>query len=326
MCVGYTFRRAQPNAKHVNDLDAPSRCVPSPHWIPTWYHTPFYLALDRGYYKTAGLNLTIGQGKGSTMTAQVVGAGSETFGLMDMSIMMLAASSGAPLKAIGGYIQRSPDAAVFLSSSKIKSPKDLEGKRWGYSVGSSSESLFPLFAAKTGVDESKIIKITMNPGAKLSFLLSGRIDMIADWGVTVDPLIAAQGQTPENFVYADYGVFFIARALVTTTNMISTKPNVVKAFVAATVKGIDETIKNPTVAVDALIAHQPVVAKNRDQLIGQVKSFADYIHSKATAGKPTLWMATEDVKATLEVARQLRTMAAPPELNSLFSNEFLPNQ
>src|SRR5215467_7593822 len=54
-------------------------------WIPTWYHSVFYTALNRGYYSDVGLNVTIGQGKGSATTAQVVGSGSETFGLMDMS-------------------------------------------------------------------------------------------------------------------------------------------------------------------------------------------------------------------------------------------------
>src|SRR5262249_39792100 len=93
-------------------------------WIPTWYHSAFYTALNRGYYSDVGLNLIIGQGKGSATTAQVVGSGSETFGLMDMSTMMLAISNGAPLVAVGGLIQRSPEAVISLSSTNIKAPKD----------------------------------------------------------------------------------------------------------------------------------------------------------------------------------------------------------
>lgn len=292
-------------------------------WVPTWYQTPFYLALDRGYYKAAGLNLTIGQGKGSTTTAQVVGAGSDTFGLMDASIMMLAASSGAPLKAIGGYIQRSPDAAIFLSTSNIKAPKDLEGKRWGYAPGSSSESLFPLFAKKTGIDESKITKITMDPSEKLSFLLTGRVDIIADWAVTVDPLVVAQGKTPGDFVYANYGVFFIARVLATSTKTIATRPDVVKAFVSGTARGIDEAVKNPTAAVDALLAHQPEVTRNRELMVSQVKNLADFLHSRATVGKPPLWMARNDIAATLDVAKQLRPMPTTTTADNLFTNEFI---
>ena len=295
-------------------------------WIPTWYHSVFYIALNRGFYSDVGLNVTIGQGKGSATTAQVVGSGSETFGLMDMSTMMLAIGSGAPLKAIGGLIQRSPEAVIFLSSTNIKTPKDLEGKRWGYTAGSSGETIFTLFAAKTGVDDSKLVRITVDAGAKLTFLLAGRVDFVTDWGASVNPLIVAQGKSPGNLVYADYGVHFNASSLATTTTMLATKPEVVRGFVAATVKGIEEAMKNPEAAVDALIANQSAVAGNRDLMIGQMKGLGDFLHSDRTKGKPTLWLAPEDVASTLEVAKRLRKTAENLQVNDLFTNEFLPKQ
>jgi NitT/TauT family transport system substrate-binding protein len=295
-------------------------------WIPTWYHSVFYTALNRGYYSDAGLNLSIGQGKGSTATAQVVGSGSETFGLMDMSTMMLAIGSGAPLVAVGGLIQRSPEAVISLSSTNIKSPKDLEGKRWGYTAGSSGETLFTLFAAKTGVDDSKLARITVDAGAKLTFLLTGKVDFITDWGASVNPLIVAQGKTPGNLVYADYGVHFVASSLATTKSILASKPEVVKGFVAATVKGIEEAMKNPEAAVDALIANQSAVAGNRDLMIGQMKGLGTFLHSDATKGKPTLWLAPEDVASTLEVAKRLRKTTESLQVNDLFTNEFLPKQ
>ena len=295
-------------------------------WIPTWYHSVFYTALNRGYYSAVGLNLTIGQGKGSASTAQVVGSGSETFGLVDMSTMMLAVGSGAPLTAIGGLIQRSPEAVISLSSTNIKSPKDLEGKRWGYTAGSSGETLFTLFAAKTGVDDSKLVRITVDAGAKLTFLLTGKVDFITDWFASVNPLIVAQGKTPGNLVYADYGVHFVASSLATTKSMIASKPEVVKGFVAATVKGIEEAMKNPEAAVDALIANQSAVAGNRELMIGQMKDLGSFLHSDQTKGKPTLWLAPQDVASTLEVAKRLRETTESLQVNDLFTNEFLPKQ
>jgi NitT/TauT family transport system substrate-binding protein len=295
-------------------------------WIPTWYQSVFYVALNRGYYSDAGLNLTIGQGKGSATTAQVVGSGAETFGLMDMSTMMLAVGSGAPLVALGGLIQRSPEAVISLSSANIKAPKDLEGKRWGYTAGSSGETLFTLFAAKTGVDDSKLVRITVDAGAKLTFLLTGKVDFITDWFASVNPLIVAQGKTPGNLVYADYGVIFVASSLATTKSMIASKPEVVKGFLAATVKGIEEAINNREAAVDALIANQPAVASNRELMIGQMKDLVSFLHSDRTKGKPTLWLSPEDVASTLEVAKRIRKTAENLQVNDLFTNEFLPKQ
>lgn len=296
-------------------------------WIPSWYQAPFYHALERGYYRDAGLNVTIGQGKGSTLTAQVVAAGSETFGFMDLSTMILAVGRGAPLKAIGGVIQRSPDSVISLSTSNIKTPKDLEGKRWGYTTGSASENLFTVFAAKAGVDEAKIAKNTMDAGAKISSLLAGRVDFIVSWGATVNPFIVKQGKTPVNILYADYGVNVIARALVTTTGTISSRPDVVRAFVAAIAKSMDESVRNPAMSVDSFIAQQPALASSRDELVAQMKTYGDFIHSKATVGKPTLWMASEDVASTFEAAKQqMGTAAGNLQVNALFTNDFLPKQ
>jgi NitT/TauT family transport system substrate-binding protein len=295
-------------------------------WVPSWYQAPFYHALERGYYREAGLNLTIGAGKGSTLTAQVVAAGSETFGFMDLSTMMLAISRGAQLKAIGGVIQRSPDSVITLSTSNIRSPKDLEGKRWGYTTGSASENLFSVFAAKAGVDESKITKNTMDAGAKISSLLAGKVDFIVSWGATVNPLLAKQGKTPINILYADYGVNVIARALVATNATISGRRDVVRAFVTATVKGMEESVRNPAAAVDSMIVHHAAIAPNRDELVAQMKVYGEFIHSKATQGKPTLWMAAEDVAATLEAAKAVSPTAANLQVNSLYTNEFLPSQ
>jgi NitT/TauT family transport system substrate-binding protein len=296
-------------------------------WIPSWYQAPFYHALERGYYRDAGLNVSIGQGKGSMLTAQVIASGSETFGFMDLSTMIVAVARGAPLKAIGGVIQRSPDSVITLTTSNIKSPKDLEGKRWGYTAGSASENLFSVFAAKAGVDESKIAKNTMDAGAKITSLLAGRVDFIVSWGATVNPFIVKQGKTPLNILYADYGVNVIARALVTTTGTLSSKPEVVRAFVAATARGMEDSIRDPVMSVDSFIAQQPGLASSRDELVAQMKTYGDFIHSKATAAKPTLWMATEDVASTLDAAKQqLGTTAVSLQANNLFTNDFLPRQ
>jgi NitT/TauT family transport system substrate-binding protein len=295
-------------------------------WVPTWYHSVFYIALNRGYYSDAGLNLSIGQGKGSAATAQVVGSGAETFGLMDMSTMMLAISNGAPLMAVGALIQRSPEAIISLAPTGIKAPKDVEGKRWGYTAGSSGETLFTLFAAKTGVDDSKLSRITVDAGAKLTFLLTDKVDFITDWAVSVNPLIAAQGKTPANLVYADYGVLFVASTLATTRSMIASRPEVVKGFLAATIKGVEEAMKNPGAAIDAMIANQPAVASNRELMIGQMQELPSYLHSERSKGKATLWLAPEDVASTLEVAKRIRKTADTLSVNDLFTDEFLPRQ
>ena len=60
-------------------------------WVPVGFHAPFFLALDRGYYKAEKLDVTIGDGKGSANTVQLIGSGADTFGWADSAVAAMAA-------------------------------------------------------------------------------------------------------------------------------------------------------------------------------------------------------------------------------------------
>ena len=91
-------------------------------------------------------------------------------------------------------------------------------------------------------------------------------DFITDWAVSVNPIIAAQGKTPTSLLYADHGVQFNASTFATTKSVIASKPEVVRGFLAATIKGIEEAIGDPPAAIDALVAgmfwRSPAIARS----------------------------------------------------------------
>ena len=142
----------------------------------------------------------------------------------------------------------------------------------------------------------------------------------------MNPIIAAQGKTPTSLLYADHGVQFNASTFATTKSVIASKPEVVRGFLAATIKGIEEAMKDPPAAIDALIANHPAVAGNREVMISQMKELASFLRTDRTKGKPTLWLAPEDVASTLEVAKRLRPTAESLQVNDLFTNDYLPRQ
>jgi NitT/TauT family transport system substrate-binding protein len=294
-------------------------------WVPSWYHAPFYVALEKGYYRDAGLIITIQDGQGSNTTGQVVASGAETFGFMSLLSVPLLADKGAQLRAIGTFIQTAPEGVITLAENGINSPKDLEGKTWGYTPGSSSETLFPYFAAKTGVDESKITKVNVDPGARLPSLLSGKVQFYVSWSITQNALIQAQGRTPKSMDYADHGAVVLGHGFVATAQTLSSKPELARAFLAATAKGIEDTIKDPAAAVDALIKNRSAAAPNRSILVGQVTGLAPYLHTKASAGKPLLWTAPEDWETSLAVAKQHLGVSQGVTATQLYTNEFLPS-
>src|SRR5688500_19976467 len=98
-----------------------------------WYfgglHVPFYYGKERGFFAAEGIDLTINEGRGSANTVQVVAAGSDTFGMADSSSVVLTAARGADVKSVMSLLNSTGFSVVSLAESKLKTPKDLEGKR-----------------------------------------------------------------------------------------------------------------------------------------------------------------------------------------------------
>jgi NitT/TauT family transport system substrate-binding protein len=153
-------------------------------WLASGYHIPFFLALERGYYREQGIDLQIADGKGSTTTLQVVASGSDTFGAANLSTTALGIARGIPVVAVAGLIQKSPDSVISLAGAGISSPKDMEGKRGGFVPTSASDRIFPAFAKAAGVDLQKITKLQLESSARYSVLLQGNADFVIGWSFT----------------------------------------------------------------------------------------------------------------------------------------------
>jgi NitT/TauT family transport system substrate-binding protein len=293
-------------------------------FLPGWQDAAMYLALDRGYYRDAGLDVTILDGTGSNTTGQVIAAGSDTFGSMSLPAMLLLVDKGAKLQAIGGYLQKIPEAVISLSTSGIKTPKDLEGKRWGYTAGSSGENLFPIFASKNKVDINKITKVNMAASAKLQALLLGQVDFVTDWQPNTDPVIIAAGKTPSSMSFAENGVDVLGQGFVASLDTITNRPDVVKRFMEATVKGINAAVADPDAAAAAVIANRSAMADQRAGLVAGVKGLKGFLHTPNSASLPVGHIATADMASTVAEMRQWLGLQTDLRPATLFTNDLLP--
>jgi NitT/TauT family transport system substrate-binding protein len=184
--------------------------------------------------------------------------------------------------------------------------------------------LFPAFAAANGIDESTVEQITVDPGAKLSGLLLGQFDFTVDWPFTRGPLIEAQGQTADYVYYADNGVNVLGHGLIASEDTIANRPDLVRGFVEASLRGIDEAVADPEAAIDAMIANRPDIAEQRDVQLAQLRGLADHLHTPATAEQSTGWMAEEDWQQTLELLTTYMGLQGSPSAADLYTNEFIP--
>ena len=291
-------------------------------WLASGYHAPFFLALDRGFYRDQGIDLQIADGKGSTTTIQVVASGSETFGAANLSTMALGVARGMPLVAIAGLIQKSPDSVISLVGAGINSPKDMEGKRGGFVPTSASDRIFPAFAKAAGVDLQKITKLQMESSARYSILLQGNADFVIGWSFTDAYKIGRQKPIAPPILFADHGVNILSVGLVVSKDTLEKRGALVRGFLTATVKGIDETLRAPEAAVEATLKLRP--GADRDALMEPAKKLGDFLHTRNSSSKPTGWMAREDWEQSRRILIEYLGMSDTTSTDALFTNSYLP--
>jgi ABC-type nitrate/sulfonate/bicarbonate transport system substrate-binding protein len=173
-------------------------------YLPQGYHAPLFYGVAKGYYTEQGINLKIADGKGSNASLQAAAAGNDTIVLANYATMAQSTTQGMPVVAIGGMIQRLPDALIALKGSGIKTPKDLEGRTGSIPATSAVYKLFPAFAQATGIDLKKIKMAQMAAGATHAAVLQGQVDFTTGWAFTQGVQMAKHKPIEEPILMADY--------------------------------------------------------------------------------------------------------------------------
>ena len=291
------------------------------NWYLGGLHVPFYYGKEMGFFKQEGIDLTINEGRGSANTVQVVAAGSDTFGMADSSSLITTASKGADVKSVMSLLNSTGFSVVSLASAGIKTPKDLEGKSLAVSPGDPLGQLFRALAAHNKLDMSKIRFIQVDPAAKVVTVLEKRADALLGGADDQYFLIKYRGHEPHALRYADHGANIVGMTIVTTGNLIKTKPDLVRRFVRASVRSWEAAKKNPGPAVDAAMKAKPDL--NRQSTLDQMMVDFELLDSPNSKGKVGLG-AKADWDQTLGLLKQYRELDTKEPWTTFHTNEFVP--
>jgi NitT/TauT family transport system substrate-binding protein len=292
-------------------------------WLYQGPNAGFMVAQEKGFYAEAGLDVDIGPGKGSANTAQVVASKAAQFGFADGFVVGNGVSKGMSIRAVAGLYRRNPTAVIVLAASDIKTPKDLEGKTIAIATGSTQFQQWPAFMKGCGLDAAKIRVTNIDPAGSPPALITGQVPAIAGYASGQVPSVEVRGNTKTRvFWYADCGVTSISNCIVTHNDLIKEDPELVRAFVAASLKGflwgrrnLDEMI---TIARKYSPAIEPAIARRESEM-----SWQTWI-SPNTAGKPFGWMSEKDWVETVDVLKQYGGVTTSLEAQQLYTNDFVP--
>jgi NitT/TauT family transport system substrate-binding protein len=284
-------------------------------------HAYFFDALDKGYYRDAGLEVKIVRGQGSMGVIRQVGAGNAMFGFADAGTLILArADDQIPVKLVAVIYRKPPQTIVCREDSGLKKPKDLEGNAIAEPAGGAVKALFPAFAKAAGFDAQAVRWLVASPESLPGLLATNKVPCIADYTVG-EPLLRSQlaPAKPVRFNYSDAGLSYYSSGIVATDATVASKPDLVRRFVAATVRGMKDAFADPAAA--GAIMHKLVpqvdatIAKNETEAVAELAQIP---------GQPLGEIDPARIEATLDMVKGAFKLATPVEAADVYAPGFVP--
>ncbi len=292
------------------------------NWLLYGFHTPFYLGLERGYYKDEGIDLTIGEGQGSVRAVQTVGAKGDMFGLADGGSVAAGVSKGAPVKAVMAVTNSSPYSLAVRADSGIKTLKDVEGKTIASAPGEAGLQLLPGLFARNGVDMDKVKILRVEGAGKMVAVAEKRADGLMAGLDNQSLTLPKQGVPLIDFAYSKNGTNTVGLTIFTHTDLIKDNPDLVRRFVKATVRSFEAAMKEPEASIKAGQKVKPDL--ETDLSLEQLKVGIGLMKTDATANLPTGHFAEKDWDDTLELMKKYMSLETAVKASDLFTNEYLP--
>jgi NitT/TauT family transport system substrate-binding protein len=280
-------------------------------------YAPAYVAQAMGYYRDAGLNITIEPGQGSTQALSVVTAGKAQFGFSDALTMAREDADGGHLRMLATVMPVAPAATAVLTDSPIKSIADLRGKTIGDSTYSTQYTLLPALLAQGGLTMNDVHFINMNFASRTPALLAGKIDATEGYA-TEYPNVASKTRL---LLWRDYGLNYYAEGLYASDQFLSNKTNAAtaKRFVQATMRGLQYTIDNPQAA--ARIVAQAAHATSPTFYEGEMTQLLPILQAHDPQGLG--YMTAAKWQQTLDLVTKYMKPTGSTTLNDLYSNGYV---
>lgn len=228
---------------------------------------PYFVAIDKGYYKAEGLDVTIDPGSGSVEGINRVASGVYQMGFADINSLIKFRDNpqNAPIRAVAMIYDTPAFSIVTLRNKGINKPKDLEGKILGAPAPDGAFAQWPIFVDANKIDASKVRIENVGFPVREPMLAQGKVDAITGFWFSSYMNLKANGIKDEDIVVLmmrDFGVDLYGNVIIVNPDFAKANPRAVAGFVRATIRGVQDTIKSPDTAIDSLMSRNPIAKRD----------------------------------------------------------------
>lgn len=293
-------------------------------YIPDIQFAPFYVARERGYFRDAGIDVEFKQGF-DVNVLQLLGTNALGFGVVGGDELLVARSQGVPIVYVGSWFQKYPISVVALESANIRTVADLKGRTVGVPMrsGATYVGLRALLEG-AGMKESDV-QIREVGFTQVQALTQKQVDAVVGYANNEPVQLRALGQAITTINVFD-SVNLISNGMIASEKTLKEDPELVRAVVAAMIKGVQDVIAKPDEAVTLCIPYIPGSSEKRAQLRAVLDATIPLFQSPTATqnglgyNDPAAWQSSADL------LRKLGVLGSEVDVRKSFTNDYLPKR
>lgn len=261
----------------------PQPSAPTPitlqlQWVTQAQFAGYYVALDKGWYKAEGLDVTIIPGGPDQSPVDLVTSGTRDFGTALLADLAVAVDGGKPVIGISQVQQKNGLLLVAKKTSGIQGPKDFTGKKIGVWTGS-FETQFNALMAQQGISSGQYTRVSQ--GYSMNAFTADQLDVASAMSYNEYYSILEAGYKPEdlNIIdYANYNLDLPGDTLFTSKTTAEQNPALCTKMVRASLKGWQYAIAHPDEAVSIVLKYDQTGVQNQAHQLSMMTEIAKLVN------------------------------------------------
>ncbi|MGE5409210.1 MAG: ABC transporter substrate-binding protein, partial [Syntrophothermus sp.] len=258
----------------------PTRATLVLDFIPNAVHAGIYRALEAGYYEEGNIDLEIVQPTSTADTLKLIDAGKAQFGIADGIDLATQIADGRDAKGIMALLERPAGGLITLKEEGIANPKQLEGRTVGITGVPSDTAVLDTVVGAAGGDPANVDVVTIGFNG-VTDLESRRISAFTGFVPADGAQVEHDGYPTRSFpLYEWGGPSYPGLVVFSTRSRIEREPQLMQAFVSATIRGYEDVLRNPEQGIEALVDANPGV--NRELAEESLRAYLPLFRGEAS--------------------------------------------